>query len=814
MFRHERPQRGRLRQFHQLGIEAIGGASPLLDVETILVALDIFRGVGLTKSQLWINSIGCQDCRPAFREMLRGILNEHLNQLCDDCRARIDRNVLRVYDCKNEGCRRVVETLPTMVEHLDAPCAEHYAQVKAALASAGVEFSEDPRLVRGLDYYTRTVYEIKHPSLGARDTICGGGRYDGLVELLGGPPTPCVGFGLGCEATLLAMEAELGAPEDSSPRPDVYIVCFEKDARADCFVLVEELRRAGLSAEMDYEGRSAKAQMRMANRLNARYCFLIGGDELENGPEQGDGQGHGRQQPAERGARGGGCRDARAARHVRTETPGRGQRMDGTERRRPDAGSCATSACAARLSRGWWRWARRPSGRCWRRWRTEGNEGARWAILNCLGQLRAREAVPALAAHLERDAFHTVAHDGLARIVGHDLGSMAGPWLKWASAQGVAGAASTPRELPDAELIAQAVEGTRAALSEEAAGRYVVEVPVSAGRSRKVWVLFGQSDHEGSPVVVVFADCGPARADGYEAALRLNLKMAYGAVALRDVGGEPQFVHVQHDPAGRPDAGGAAQEHLRRRASAPTTWSGTWASDGCRKPYTTGFRPVACRGVRFRYQKESQPPMLKRTHRCGEPRPEHVGQEVTVSGWVANWRDHGGLVFIDLRDRTGIVQVVFRPETDRRCTRRPAPCAASTASACAACWSAGRAEMENPDLPTGQVEVVAHGAGGAQHQRDPPFDMETTDEVVRRGAPALPLPGPAPPQMQRNLEFRHRLMQITRRYLDEQGLPGDRDAVPDQEHARRARAITWCPAASTRAGSTPCRRARSSSSRC
>jgi histidyl-tRNA synthetase len=280
MFRHERPQRGRLRQFHQLGIEAIGGASPLLDVETILVALDIFRGVGLKQPKLWINTIGCQDCRPAFREMLRGILNQHLNQLCDDCRARIDRNVLRVYDCKNEGCRRVVETLPTMVEHLDAACAEHYAEVKTSLDRAGVPFAEDRRLVRGLDYYTRTVYEIKHPSLGARDTICGGGRYDGLVELLGGPPTPCVGFGLGCEATLLAMEAELGTPEDSSPRPNVYIICFEKDARTDCFVLVEELRRAGLSADMDYEGRSAKAQMRMANRLKARYCFLVGSDEL------------------------------------------------------------------------------------------------------------------------------------------------------------------------------------------------------------------------------------------------------------------------------------------------------------------------------------------------------------------------------------------------------------------------------------------------------------------------------------------------------------------------------------------------------
>ena len=247
------------------------------------MALDVFRGIGLTKSQLWINSIGCADCRPVFRDLLRGILKEHLGELCTDCRARIDRNVLRVYDCKNEGCRRIVDTLPTMVEHQDAACAEHYGQVKAALGRAGIEFREDPRLVRGFDYYTRTVFEIKHPDLGARDAICGGGRYDGLVELLGGPPTPCVGFALGCEPTLLAMEAELGQPADSSARPDAYVICFEEAARAECFALVQELRRAGMAADMDFAGRSAKAQMRTANRLAARVCLLIGGNELAAG---------------------------------------------------------------------------------------------------------------------------------------------------------------------------------------------------------------------------------------------------------------------------------------------------------------------------------------------------------------------------------------------------------------------------------------------------------------------------------------------------------------------------------------------------
>jgi len=283
MFRHERPQRGRLRQFHQVGIEAIGSDSPLLDVETILVAADILRGVGLQKFRVCLNSIGCMDCRPPFRRKLRGILNGRKDELCGDCRARIERNVLRVYDCKNEGCRRIVQELPTMLEHQCEACAGHYGQVKAALERAGVEFREDARLVRGLDYYTRTVYEIKHPGLGARDTICGGGRYDGLVELLGGAPTPCVGFALGAEATLLAMEDELGPPADTSPRPDVYVVSFGDEGRQECFVIAEELRRAGISAELDYEGRSPKSQMRVANRLGARFCILIGGDELAAG---------------------------------------------------------------------------------------------------------------------------------------------------------------------------------------------------------------------------------------------------------------------------------------------------------------------------------------------------------------------------------------------------------------------------------------------------------------------------------------------------------------------------------------------------
>ncbi|MCD6416508.1 MAG: histidine--tRNA ligase [Planctomycetes bacterium] len=282
MFRHERPQKARLRQFHQLGVEAIGAASPLLDAETILLALDIFRQVGLERSVLWLNSIGCAECRPPFRDMLRAALAHHVDQLCGDCRKRMDTNVLRVYDCKNEGCQAVIQQLPVMTDYLCAQCAEHYRRVKQALTRAGVQFREEPRLVRGLDYYTRTVYEIKHPDLGARSTICGGGRYDGLVELLGGPSLPCVGFAIGAEATLLAMESELGPPDETAPGLDVYVVRFDDEAAEACFEMVEQLRRAGVAADMDYEGRSSRAQMRTANRLGASFCFLIGARELES----------------------------------------------------------------------------------------------------------------------------------------------------------------------------------------------------------------------------------------------------------------------------------------------------------------------------------------------------------------------------------------------------------------------------------------------------------------------------------------------------------------------------------------------------
>jgi len=280
MFRRERPQKGRLRQFHQIGVEVIGSASPLVDAETIVLVDKLFRAAGLTKHRVCINSIGDPADRAAYRDELRGLLADRLDSLCDDCRDRFERNVLRLLDCKNRDCKKIVAELPTLGERISDDCRAHHEAVRSALDAAGVVFEEDPRLVRGLDYYGRTVFEIKHSGLGARDTICGGGRYDGLVELLGGPATPCVGFGIGVEATLIAMESELGAPEDSTPRPDVYIVCFEREARDMAWHMLLELRAAGIVAGMDMQDRSSKAQMRQANREGARLTFLLGRDEL------------------------------------------------------------------------------------------------------------------------------------------------------------------------------------------------------------------------------------------------------------------------------------------------------------------------------------------------------------------------------------------------------------------------------------------------------------------------------------------------------------------------------------------------------
>lgn len=293
MFRKERPQAGRLRQFHQMGIEAIGAVDPLIDVETIIVATQLYKRLDLDDVKVKINSIGCKECRPVFRTVLKEKLDERVNDLCDLCRARLNRNVLRVLDCKEEKCKVINKGMPSIQDHICECCSSHFDKVKEALSTEGIEYIVDHQLVRGLDYYSKTVYEITHDSLGARDTICAGGRYDYLVEDIGGPATGAVGFAAGIEASLIAIknkiaekkernEASVFASDDEVPGTDVYVVSIGKELRNNCFSLVNKLREAGISIDMDYEDRSTKAQMRTANKCGAKFTIMIGSDEVAN----------------------------------------------------------------------------------------------------------------------------------------------------------------------------------------------------------------------------------------------------------------------------------------------------------------------------------------------------------------------------------------------------------------------------------------------------------------------------------------------------------------------------------------------------
>lgn len=283
MFRFERPQAGRLRQFHQAGVECFGGADPLLDVEMILVQDRFFRRLALTGHVVRLNTIGCRECRPRWRDELVAELDPRRSELCENCRRRLDRNPLRVLDCKEEGCRRIAETLRPVSERVCDACRDHFRTVREGLERAGVAFVLDPRLVRGLDYYTRTVFETVHSGLGARSSICGGGRYDGLVEEMGGPPTPALGFAVGIEPTLLALEAAGVAPGVVGAAVDLYVVAAKDEARSEAFRLLTEIRDAGIPAEMDFEGRSMKAQMKKADRAGARYALIVGPGEIERG---------------------------------------------------------------------------------------------------------------------------------------------------------------------------------------------------------------------------------------------------------------------------------------------------------------------------------------------------------------------------------------------------------------------------------------------------------------------------------------------------------------------------------------------------
>ena len=280
-FRYERPQAGRYRQHHQVGVEALGPADPDLDVEVVALADGFFRSLGLARYSLVVNSMGDDRCRPAYVQVLRAVLAERRDQLCDEHAERFDANPLRVLDCKREGCRAVTADVPRLADHLCDDCRAHFDRVQEGLTALGVPFELDHRLVRGFDYYTRTTFEFAASALdAAQNAIGGGGRYDRLVEMLGGPPTPGIGFGIGIERALLACDAEGAFPVDPPPL-DVFVVDVAGGRSARD--VTAQLRSAGLRAERAYDGRSMRAQLKAADRSGARMALIVGPGELDSG---------------------------------------------------------------------------------------------------------------------------------------------------------------------------------------------------------------------------------------------------------------------------------------------------------------------------------------------------------------------------------------------------------------------------------------------------------------------------------------------------------------------------------------------------
>ncbi|MCD6297500.1 MAG: histidine--tRNA ligase [Deltaproteobacteria bacterium] len=280
MFRHERPQKGRFRQFHQINAEFFGDSGPKSDADMIVMAMYIFESIGLDDLSLNINSLGCPRCRPGFREDLKGFLNQKTDLLCADCRRRSETNPLRVFDCKVEGCRQVVREAPSILESLCNDCRDHFEALQGYLERPGIPFVLNHRLVRGLDYYNRTTFEIQTDRLGAQNAVAGGGRYDGLVKLLGGPDHPATGFAVGMERVIALLE-EKGTLEPR--RPDLFIAALGKTAEELSFDWAARLRKAGLWVEMDYGSKGLKSQMKKAGRLGARKVLIAGEDELASG---------------------------------------------------------------------------------------------------------------------------------------------------------------------------------------------------------------------------------------------------------------------------------------------------------------------------------------------------------------------------------------------------------------------------------------------------------------------------------------------------------------------------------------------------
>lgn len=280
-FRYERPQSGRQRQFHQFGVEMFGSYSPALDAEVISVAARFLEAVGVNNVELRINSLGGPQCRAKYNQTLRGFIGDNLDKLCPTCRERYEKNPLRVLDCKEEKCQAVIADAPSVIDCLDEECMKHFNTVQDILTEMGINFVVDPKIVRGLDYYTRTVFEFVSNSIGAQGTVCGGGRYDKLIEECGGNATGAAGFGLGMERLLLTLEAQGNSPE-YKPSREIYVGSIGEIGSLKAQGIVYRLRKCGISAESDTVGRSVKAQMKYANKIGAKYSLIIGDEEVKN----------------------------------------------------------------------------------------------------------------------------------------------------------------------------------------------------------------------------------------------------------------------------------------------------------------------------------------------------------------------------------------------------------------------------------------------------------------------------------------------------------------------------------------------------
>ena len=282
VFRYERPQAGRLREHHQFGVEIFGGKGPETDAEVILLARDYIAALGVENVELNLNSIGCKHCRPKFNEALKEYLRPHLPQMCPTCNARFEKNPLRILDCKEERCAEINAGAPKTVDFLCDECREHFEKLKEILSACGVAYKLNPKLVRGLDYYSKTVFEFVSTDIGAQGTVLGGGRYDTLIENLGGPSVPAVGFGSGIERMLLVLENTGKRIPEEAPL-GVYAAGLDEEGRKAAFALADKLRKEGISAEFDHAERSVKAQFKYAGKAGARFVVVIGSNELASG---------------------------------------------------------------------------------------------------------------------------------------------------------------------------------------------------------------------------------------------------------------------------------------------------------------------------------------------------------------------------------------------------------------------------------------------------------------------------------------------------------------------------------------------------